>query len=117
MQVEGLGPILTLAWPLRIGPAAGVLRVWVPEVLVALALVDDPPLAADARPTLGRFGGLATTWRIEAGDDRRRPGPPAAAGRRPLPIDGAPLRGTAAMPEGPMILTIGAGPSIHVIPP
>lgn len=107
-NITGLGPIATIAWPLRVGPAAGAARLWVPESLVALLLVDEPlppPLTPGfdvAHPD------LASSWRAVAGTVRLEAGPNALEPGAVLRIDGDRLHGTAETPEGPIALTLDA---------
>lgn len=88
---DGLGPIVTLAWPLRVGPVHGVVRLWVPEMLLGLALVDEPPAPPITDAIAQRFAALRIPVRVVAGTLT----PPDG---RPEPIEGDVL--TLSPPEG-----------------
>ena len=110
---EGLGPIVTWRWRVRVGPTAASARLWFPESILAAWLNDEPP-ASDPGTSpgpLGRFADLGSDWRAEAGTVSL----PRGLGRlRPsalLLIDGAPLRGTPRSPEGPVDLAQSDGGS------
>lgn len=109
---DGLGPIVTLAWPIRVGPASGVVRLWVPEMLVGLALVDEPappPIDPDPAQVVRRFGALSVTVRVELGSidlDRGAPGP-AEGDVLPIQTADGPLLGTPELPAGPVVLVLG----------
>ena len=109
---EDLGPIITLAWPLHVGPVAGIARLWIPEVIVALALLDDPlPPSIDHSPAelVFRFGTLNISGRIEVGTVSPPGGREGLSENLVLPISTAegPLGGTPLAPEGPAILILG----------
>jgi type III secretion system YscQ/HrcQ family protein len=95
----GLGPIVTWRWRIRLGHAVGSARLWLPESLVAMWLVDDPPSPAQP-PSLARFSNLTSVWKAEAGSILMTRG---LARLRPgllLLIDGSPLSGTPRSPVG-----------------
>ena len=99
----GLGPIVTWRWRVRLGQAAASARLWLPESLLALWLLDDPP-APPAPPSLAMFADLTSVWKAEAGTiavpkglSKLRPGSLQL-------IEGSPLSGTPRSPEGPIQL-------------
>jgi type III secretion system YscQ/HrcQ family protein len=97
------GPCLTLHWPVRIAEVLGSVRLWLPP-----ALLDVLPAPAPAEPgeLLVRYGSLASTWRAVVGPMTL----PRGLGRLRVggvvPIDGAPLRGTTASPDGRVVLEL-----------
>jgi type III secretion system YscQ/HrcQ family protein len=96
---SGLGPIVTWRWRARLGSASASIRLWLPESLLALWLIDDPP-APDGPLPIGRFADLTSEWRAEAG---RIELPRGLARLRPgalLLIEGSPLGGTPKSPQG-----------------
>ena len=100
-DVAGLGPILTYRWRIVAGTTVGTARLWVPESLVVAWLdrAEDEPAPAC---TLGRFGDLASAWRVEAGRVTLGAAEVAdlVAPGRLLLLDDAPLGGTVASPAG-----------------
>ena len=50
---SGLGPIVTWKWRLRVGKVTGSARVWVPESVVSLWLLDEQ-FGGKARPVINR---------------------------------------------------------------
>jgi flagellar motor switch protein FliN len=78
----GLGSIVTVRWPVRVGPVAAAMRLWVPESMVSRWLAEpylagpahdnsDGPATSDEPATdsvrqvpLGQLSGV---WRAEAG--------------------------------------------------
>lgn len=103
----GLGRLTTIHWALRLGRVAGSLRLWLPVSLIEQAVSTASP-EFDARsiePTQSPFGDLAATWRGIAGTSTLPRGLASLRVGGVLPIDGNPLRGTAASPSGPIELT------------
>lgn len=106
----GLGSVVTFVWTVRIGSTAGVVRLWVPEALVALWLISEPPPEPGPLPAdegiPNRLAELTSVWRAEAGTVHM----PRGLGRLRvggvLPIDDARLRGTPQSPAGPIELTL-----------
>ena len=118
---SGLGSIVTVRWPIRIGNIAGAVRLWLPESVVNLWL------AAASQSTTGEIG---STGRPENPDrhskaswpcQSRRPGQLVArlgrrgdhvsgaetpAGRWRLPPTESRLNGTPASPNGPVDLIL-----------
>jgi len=110
-DADGLGPIVTWRWRVKVGATAGPARLWVPESLLAAWLRDDPPAPPASPSHLARFADLSSDWRAEAGVttlsrgfSRLRPG-------ALLLIDDAPLRGTPRSPEGHVDLVQADGSS------
>ena len=107
-DVAGLGPVVTWRWRVQVGATVGSLRLWLPESLLSRWLdgldASDRPASAADRPgiAIGAFGDLVSEWRAEAGAvvlAADSLGQTLAAGRLLL-IDGNPLSGTVASPEG-----------------
>jgi flagellar motor switch/type III secretory pathway protein FliN len=100
-----LGPIVTWRWRVRVGQGTGTAsaRLWLPESLLALWMLDDPP-APTAPIPLGRLADLSGLWKAEAGSvlvpkglSKLRPG-------TLLLVEGSPLTGSPGSPEGPIHL-------------
>ncbi|RUL87814.1 FliM/FliN family flagellar motor switch protein [Tautonia sociabilis] len=107
---DGLGPIVTLAWPLRVPPASGVIRLWVPEVVVALALVDDPeppPPPGGPDELSRRFGVLTCLGRAEAGTIPLPGGLKTLRVGQSHRIAGGLLQGMPASPRGEVAVILG----------
>jgi flagellar motor switch protein FliN len=101
----GLGPIVTLLWPVRVGAVSGSARLWLPEPLVARRLAAEPPAPAPSvASALDRLGDLDGSWRAEAGTVAM----PRGLGRLRvggvLPLSGSRLGGTPQSPTGPVDL-------------
>ncbi len=101
-EPAGLGPVVTLRWPLRVNDATGSARLWVAESVLA-AWLDAGPSSATL-PDLSRFALLNGSWHAEAGTATLPRGIARLRAGAVLPIDGAPLRGTPADPAGPIVL-------------
>jgi flagellar motor switch protein FliN/FliY len=111
---DDLGPIVTLCWPMRVPPASGAVRLWVPEVLVALALVDPPPpprlsLDPDDLDPTGRFGPMTASAVAVAGTISPPGGLAALEVGSTVPIAGSPLRGSPESPRGTVSIVLGDG--------
>ena len=99
----GLGSIVTWRWRIRLGQAVGWARLWLPESLLTMWLVDDPPTPR-APHSQEKYSDLSSEWTAQAGSISM---PKGLARLRPgllLLIDGSPLAGTPASPEGPIEL-------------
>ena len=95
----GLGPIVTWRWRVRLGQTAASARLWLPESLLALWLLDDPPTPTEPIP-LARFADLTSVWTAEAGSITLPKGLSRLRPSSLLLIDGSPLAGTPQSPEG-----------------
>jgi len=102
----GLGPVVTWRWRVRVGQVTASARLWVPESLLALWLVDDPPAPDDPPVPIGRFADLECAWQAEAGRVTMPRGLDRLRAGSLLLIDGAPLRGTPRSPEGAVELAL-----------
>jgi type III secretion system YscQ/HrcQ family protein len=109
-DARGLGPIVTLRWPTRVGNVSGSVRLWLPESLVARWGEAEPPPLPDADPALiTRLGDLSGVWRAEAGAIDM---PRGLAKLRPgmvLPPGGIRLAGTPKDPRGAIDLILDTG--------
>lgn len=95
-----LGPIVTWRWPARLGDLAGSIRLWMPEtILFRLPDLAPPPVAPGPS-----HGSLASTWRAQGGRITLARGLGRLKAGSVLTLDGAPLRGTVASPNGPIAL-------------
>jgi flagellar motor switch protein FliN len=116
----GLGTIVTVRWPLRIGAAAGAVRLWVPESVVALWPADSRPHWGRARfaglqskrdaavaALRGRSAGwLSSLWRAEAGHLTIAQGLTRLRKGGVLPLAKSELAGTPESPSGRVDLTL-----------
>lgn len=109
-DVEGLGQIATVLWPLRIREATWLIRFWFPESLVNIEAAP-PSAAPGALPTSLRD--LTAEWRAEAGRVTLPRGLAQLRTGGVVPIDGAPLSGTPSSPSGPVELTSTAAGSVR----
>jgi flagellar motor switch protein FliN len=103
-DASGLGPIVTLRWPIRVGPTAGAARVWLPEPLLELVPEVKPHPARTDLPAPPSSGLWSAVWRSEAGSVAM----PRGLGRLRiggvLPLAGSRLAGTPQSPSGPIFL-------------
>jgi len=113
-DVRKLGSIVTWRWRVRVGDRTGSARLWFPESLL-IPWVDDETFdhqprssgqepGRSARPRC--FDDLASEWRAEAGTITLSTGSLAGELRvgRVLLIDGSPIGGTTASPDGEIAL-------------
>lgn len=105
-----LGPIATVRWPSRVGVAGGSIRAWVAESSL------DEPTHGNIRRHTTLPAGLQSTWRAIAGTATLPRGLRTLRRGGVVPIDGSPLRGTVASPEGPVALTLSTPFAIETIP-
>jgi flagellar motor switch protein FliN len=108
-DARGLGPIVTIRWPLRVGPASGWARLWLPESLVARVLATDPRSPGAPVPdvsTVRRLGELASVWRAEAGMVELSRGLRMLRSGGVHPLVGSHLRGTPRNLAGPVALAL-----------
>lgn len=113
-RTDDLGPIVTLCWPMHVPPARGAVRLWVPEVLVALALVDEPPsprlsIDPDHLGPGGRFGPMVASGVARAGSISPPGGLSGLTVGASFPIAGSPLKGPPGSPEGAVSVVLGDG--------
>ena len=99
---DGLGRLVTMRFALGIGADTGSLRVWLPVSMLPDERSDFGHL--DNESLLGRLGGLAGQLRAVAGSVTLSRGLGRLRSGGVLPLDGSPLRGTVASPEGPVSL-------------
>ena len=104
-DAEDLGEILTLRWPIRIGPTAASARLWVPEGLVARWLEAAPAPSPAALSSIDRFAGLVGHWHVEVERIDLPGGLSTLRVGHVLPL-GA-LGGTPRSPSGPVALALG----------
>jgi flagellar motor switch protein FliN/FliY len=94
--IDGLGPVATLRWSVRVGACVGSARLWVPESLLEAELSRlGAPMAShsDSDVLFSRFRLLGSTWRALAGTVTCFDGIRADLVGRVLPIDGSRLAG------------------------
>jgi type III secretion system YscQ/HrcQ family protein len=103
MAVDGLGPMLTLRWIVRVADddATAAARLWVPwSFLDELTGPSRSPSSIAPTCLSPTLAGLTSDWRAVAGTATLARG---GVGLRPglvLPIDDAPLKGAPANPFG-----------------
>ncbi len=105
-DVENLGRVVTLRWPVALGAVSGALRLWLPEILVARWLQSPaPPLSTLNPERAGTFADLAGVWRAEAGTITLPRGLKTLRLGGVLPLIDSRLGGTPQSPSGPVELT------------
>jgi flagellar motor switch/type III secretory pathway protein FliN len=112
-QADSLGEIATVVWYAGAGPSRGAVRLWLPELVVALLQVDGGPSAAVGPGDLaGRFAGLSTTWRALAGTTTLARGLASLRPRSVLPLDPT-ADGHLPTLDGPVELVLSGAGSIY----
>ena len=113
----GLGPIVTVRWPVRVGATVGVVRLWLPESLAGRWL-DSPPGLNPSQKELNQIteaehlgsqvarGEYSSHWRAEAGFIALTQGLKRLRVGGVLPLTETRLTGTAASPTGPIDLVL-----------
>jgi type III secretion system YscQ/HrcQ family protein len=117
----GLGSIVTIRWPLRVGNCSGAVRLWVPESVVQLWISSSTSAGADERQgtalarasepgsaseTAGSRGELASGWRAEVGFVAMPQGLRRLRVGGVLPFSETRLIGSPRNPTGPVDLII-----------
>jgi type III secretion system YscQ/HrcQ family protein len=107
-DTTGLGSVVTIRWPVRVGAVSGSMRLWLAESLVALWLVAGPrPVAATAAlQSPRRIASLAGCWRAEAGQVDLPRGLASLRVGGVWPLRGSPLRGSPQSPSGHVELAL-----------
>jgi flagellar motor switch/type III secretory pathway protein FliN len=120
-DLTGLGQVVTVRWPVRLGSISGSLRVWLPENLVTRWLKAPPVPSATAAPPLTPTPGqpdLAGDWRARAGTVSLPRGLKTLRPGGVLPLTESRLEGTPQSPAGQVELTLAlAGSDGHFILP
>jgi flagellar motor switch protein FliN len=117
----GLGAIVTVRWPIRIGEIAGAVRLWLPEPVIshwlaapispvatetgASSRTDDTDRPSNLKLRVSRSE-LASCWRAEAGYVRMPQGLKRLRVGGVLPLSESRLTGTPASPSGPVALIL-----------
>jgi flagellar motor switch protein FliN len=110
----GLGAVVTLRWPVRVGDVTASARLWLPETLLhpgalAVATPAPPPIPPAVATLAGWWHAEAGTITLARGPGRLRPGVV-------LPLDGVPLGGTPASPDGDVALVLRGRDALGRIP-
>ena len=115
-DVDGLGRVVTVRWPVRLGNDSGSLRLWLAEAVVARWLLAEPP--ATSRPLGPGTAEWSSSWRAEAGTVALPRGLSTVRAGGVLPVTGSTLRGSAASPVGSVRLSssVAQPPGRYVIP-
>jgi flagellar motor switch protein FliN len=120
---EGLGPIVTIRWPVRVANVTGTVRLWLPESMVlswmsAAALPCPGPEGSRHSPAglhgraessggaPDRIGALSSQWRALAGQVSLPQGLGGLRSGAVLPLASGGLSGTAANPVGAISLVV-----------
>ncbi|HWE35680.1 MAG TPA: type III secretion system cytoplasmic ring protein SctQ [Isosphaeraceae bacterium] len=105
---SGLGDIVTVRWPSKVGAVAGSVRLWLPATLAAdwLAAVPEARPALDPAELSGRFGDLVGNWHAEAGTVVLPRGLARLRVGSVLPLDPARLSGSPRNPTGAVELAL-----------
>jgi type III secretion system YscQ/HrcQ family protein len=104
-EVAGLGRVVTIRWPLRLGTIDGSVRLWLSEALVERWLLAEPPVRPE-EASAARFSNLTSAWRAEAGTIALPRGLKTLRLGGVLPLIDSRLRGTPISPSGPVELTL-----------
>jgi flagellar motor switch protein FliN len=103
----GLGRVITIRWPLRIGSVEGAARLWVSQSLVARWLGADPiPSDSLHSDALARFSELSGEWSAKAGIISLDRGATMLSVGNVLPLGGAGLSGDPESPQGVVTLAL-----------
>lgn len=109
-DMTGLGRVVTIRWPVRIGEAEGSLRLWMTEALVARWLISEPAAAgAPEHLTAPLWETLAGVWRCEAGTITLGRGVKSLRTGGVLPLSDSRLRGSPQSPTGTIELALTTG--------
>jgi flagellar motor switch protein FliN len=120
-DTSGLGSIVTVRWPVRVGGIAGAARLWLPDSVVSLWI--GAPIRPGAANTTSAFqpertnaavesvrgtprGELASTWRAIAGHVTMSQGLRRLRTGGVLPLSDSRLTGTPASPGGAVDLIL-----------
>ena len=118
-DTNGLGRIVTIRWPLRIGAVDGSLRLWLPESIVARTL-DCQVTVSPARDRVAATSmrNLSGIWRADAGTITLRHGIAGLSAGESLSFDETGLEGEPANLRGlvALSLTMSDGEGTFVIP-
>lgn len=93
----GLGPLLTILWPIQVGATTGLVRLWIPDSVDPETRWPAPPEPDPAR-LLARVSGQSGIWRAEAGEVRLPRGLSRLRVGGVLPFHGPPPTGSPASP-------------------
>jgi type III secretion system YscQ/HrcQ family protein len=104
----GLGRVVTLRWPLKLGAVEGSLRAWLPEALVIRWMAASPeagtsPVTAPRGAVLTELAGV---WQARAGTVSLPRGLKTLRAGGVLPLAESRLQGTPQSPSGPVELTL-----------
>lgn len=106
-DVSGLGRVVTIRWPLRLGAVEGAIRLWLPERLVARWLTATPSSPPQHSPeSAARLADLTGDWRARAGTIVLPRGPATLRVGGVLPLQETRLGGTPQSPTGVVELTL-----------
>jgi flagellar motor switch protein FliN len=106
-DTNGLGRVVTIRWPLRIGAVAGSLRLWLPESVVARALDCHAPVPPSPEGVASTgMRNLAGIWLAEAGTITLRHGIASLSNGETLLFDQTELRGGPANLHGLVTLSL-----------
>jgi flagellar motor switch protein FliN len=123
---SGLGSIVTVRWPIRIGPVTGSVRLWMPETLVREGVDSSHPSPARGTEIGGRAIAtgqavppveLSSVWRAEAGTIAMLQGLRRLRVGGVLPLSESQPAGTPAGPDRPADLVLdldGSGGRLRI---
>jgi type III secretion system YscQ/HrcQ family protein len=101
----GLGSVVTLRWPVRVGKTTGTVRLWLPESVlevVATARSSSAEFGTSAQPA--KTGEFSSLWHAEAGFAAMPQGLKRLRTGSVLPLTDSRLTGTPQSPTGPINL-------------
>ena len=105
---DGLGPIVTLIYPVKLGTVRGAARLWLEGSMFDHFTETPSPPAASARDFAEVLHVLTSDWTARAGMVSLRFGPAKLRAGAVLPIVGSGLRGSPRSPTGRVELEVRA---------
>ena len=104
-DLENLGRVVTLRWPVALGEVTGAFRLWLPEILVARWLqAGAPPLSSLDPERASKFAELSGDWHAVAGTIVLPRGLKTLRLSGVLPLIDSRLRGSPQSPSGVVTL-------------
>lgn len=103
---SGQGRVITIRWPVILGPTTGSLRLWLPEPFVARWLTFDSLPPGPAAGLAARLPGLVGVWKAEAGKVALPRGLRTLRVGGVLPLSESLLAGAPQNLGGSVVLTI-----------
>ena len=114
---RGLGPLVTIRWPVQIGETTGSARLWIPEALLdRVQHTEVPAMLVDLNHFSDQFGDLTSDWVAEIGTVQLARGFRSLRIGGVLPLSGCNLSGKPSSPSGGLELVSRSVGTIFRIP-